>query len=284
MISPTKKIFSAHNRNLFFVNLMMIIMACVILYPFFVMILVSLKSTKEAVLFPNTIPTVFHFENYSSAWKIMKYVTVFNNTLIITSGSLVGIIILSSMASYIIATSKHKKIYNFVYIFFLCGIMIPFYTSLVPLVKLMTNLKLTNSLFGMILYNCGRNIPMAVFLYIGFVRGISREILEASRIDGANLIQIYWKVLMPMLKPITSTIIVLDALFLWNEFLFPRIMLVSSSVRTIALSQYYFTGEYGTKWELAFAAYMLTIIPVLIIYAAFQKNIIKGVAAGAVKG
>ena len=111
-----------------------------------------------------------------------------------------------------------------------------------------------------------------------------REVLESGRIDGANLWQLYWRILFPMLKPITTTILVLDALNLWNDFLFPRMMLTQSNLRTIALSQFYFTGEYGSRWELAFAAYLLTIIPIVVFYFLLQKNIIKGVASGAVKG
>lgn len=265
-------------------ELLIILAVCIILYPFLIMIFVSLKSTKEALLSPNTLPSEFHFENFAEAWSIMNYGQVFLNTFVITALSLVGIIVLSGLAAYIISWSQRKRFYNFIYVFFLCGIMIPFYTALVPLVKLMSDLHMTNSIPGMILYYCGRNMPMAVFLYVGFVRGMPREVLESGRIDGANLWQLYWRILFPMLKPITTTILVLDALNLWNDFLFPRMMLTQSNLRTIALSQFYFTGEYGSRWELAFAAYLLTIIPIVVFYFLLQKNIIKGVASGAVKG
>lgn len=262
----------------------MIFCVLLILYPFFIMLFVSVKSTKEALISPNSFPTEFHWENFAVAWEKMDFLTVFFNSAFITVFSLIGIIVLSGLAGYIIAWSKHTKFYNFLYLFFLCGIMIPFYTSLVPLVKLMTGLELTNSRIGMVLYYCGRNMPMAVFLYVGFIRGINGEILEAGRIDGANLMQLYWRVLFPIMKPITSTILVLDALGLWNDFLFPRIMLSQKGLRTVTLAQFFFRTENSNKWELAFAAYILTIIPILIFYFAFQKNIVKGVAAGAVKG
>lgn len=267
-------------------GIMLIMVACsaVILYPFLIMVFVSLKSTKEALISPSTIPAELHWENFKLAWEKMDFARVLGNSAFITVLSLAGIIVLSGLAAYIIAWSKYTKFYNFVYLFFLAGIMIPFYTALVPLTQLMTDLKLTNSLLGMVLYYCGRNMPMAVFLYTGFVRGIPGEILEAGRIDGANLTQLYWKVLFPIMKPITSTILVLDALHLWNDFLFPRIMLNSHKLRTITLAQYYFRSENSNKWELAFAAYILTIIPIIIFYFAFQKNIVKGVAAGAIKG
>ena len=265
-------------------EIVIVLIVCVMLYPFLIMIFVSLKSTKEALISPSTFPSEIHFENFAKSWAIMNYERVFLNTFVITALSLAGIIVLSGLAAYIISWSKRVRFYNFIYIFFLCGIMIPFYTALVPLVKLMSDTHMINSLPGIILYYCGRNMPMAVFLYVGFVRGVPREILESGKIDGANLWQLYWKILFPILKPITTTILVLDALHLWNDFLFPRMMLTKSNLRTIALSQFYFTGEYGSKWELAFAAYLLTIIPIVIFYFLLQKNIIKGVASGAVKG
>lgn len=267
--------------------LVMVIMLCcvaVILYPFFIMVMVSFKSTKEALVSPNTLPTELHWENFSLAWERMNFLNVFKNSVIITAVSLVGIIVFAGLAAYIIAWSKRQKFYNVIYLLFICGIMIPFYTALVPLVKLMSSLNLNNSIVGMIVYYIGRNMPMAVFLYTGFVRGIPGEILEAGKIDGAGLMQLYWRVLFPIMKPITSTILVLDALSLWNDYLFPKIMLTSKGLRTVTLAQSFFRGENSNRWELAFAAYILTIIPILIFYFAFQKNIVKGVAAGAVKG
>lgn len=268
----------------YIVMLLMVLCVLMILYPFFIMLFVSVKSTKEALVSPSSFPAEFHFENFAIAWEKMDFLRVFMNSVFVTAFSLLGIIILSGLAAYIIAWSKNTRFYNFLYLFFLCGIMIPFYTSLVPLVKLMTGLNLTNSRVGMVLYYCGRNMPMAVFLYTGFIRGVNSGILEAARIDGANLMQLYWRVLFPIMKPITSTILVLDALSLWNDFLFPRIMLSKNSLRTVTLAQFFFRTENSNKWELAFAAYILTIIPILIFYFVFQKNIVKGVAAGAVKG
>ena len=162
--------------------------------------------------------------------------------------------------------------------------MIPFYTTLVPLVELMNDLHLTDSIPGMIIYYLGRRIPMDIFLYVGFVRGVPYEIIEAAKIDGASIWQTYWRILFPVMKPITTTIMLLDSMGIWNNFLMPRLMLTSKANRTIALAQYYFRSENNNKWELTFAAYVLTLLPIVVFYFIFQKNIIKGVGAGAVKG
>ncbi len=267
-----------------FVTLIMTVFVLIILYPFIVMLLVSLKDTKEALVSPNSIPDKLMWENYLKAWKSMNYPKVFANTVYVTAASLVGIILFSGICSYVIAWSRHKKFYNGIYLLFICGIMIPFYTALVPLTKLMTNLHLNNSLTGMILFYIGRNMPMAVFLYTGFIRSVSVEILEAGRVDGADVWKLYWKIMFPIMKPITSTILVLDALGIWNDYLFPKIMLIGKDLRTITLAQAYFKGENSGMMNLTFAAYILTIIPVILFYFTFQKNIVEGVAAGAVKG
>lgn len=254
------------------------------IYPLFIMIMVSLKSTKEALISPNTIPTEVHWENYLLAIQNMDLPRVLLNTVILTGASVAGVIVISGLASYPIALSKHTKLYNFIYYLFLCGIMIPFYTTLVPLVELMNGLNLTDSIPGMIIYYLGRRIPMDVFLYVGFVRGMSYEIIEAAEIDGANIWKTYWKILFPVMKPITTTIMLLDSMGIWNNFLMPRLMLTSKANRVIALAQYYFRSENNNKWELTFAAYVITLLPIVIFYFVFQKNIIKGVGAGAVKG
>ncbi len=266
------------------ITAIMIVLVIVILYPFMVMLLVSLKDTKEALISPNSIPNKLLLGNYLKAWKSMNYPKVFGNTVYITVASLAGIILFSGICSYVIAWSTRKKFYNAIYLLFICGIMIPFYTALVPLTKLMTDLHLNNSLTGMILFYIGRNMPMAVFLYTGFIRGVSGEILEASKVEGANIWQVYWKIMFPIMKPITSTILVLDALNIWNDYLFPKIMLIGKNLRTITLAQAYFKGENSGMMNLTFAAYILTIIPIIIFYFVFQKNIVEGVAAGAVKG
>lgn len=261
-----------------------LICAAGVFYPFFILLTGSVKSTKEALISPNSLPTEIHLENFVKAWISMDFTRVLANTVFITVLSVAGGIIFTAFAAYPIGLSRHRKFYNFLYYLFLCGIMIPFYTALVPLVKLMNDLHMTNSLLGMVVYYVGRRMPMNVFLYVGFVRGVSSEILEAGEIDGAGLWKLFWKILFPLMKPITVTIMLLDSMATWNDFLMPKIMLSTKVNRTITLAQYFFRSENNNKWELTFAAYILTLLPIMIFYFAFQKNIVKGVAAGAVKG
>lgn len=278
-----KKAKNYKTRNNMIAFVIMIIVTLIFVYPFLIMLFVSLKSAREALISPNTFPKEIKLTNYVEAWKIMNFQQPFANSLIITALADIGVVIFSSMAAFILAKSKNKKSI-YLYYFFVAGIMIPFYTSLVPIVKIMTQLHLNNSRVGLSIAYIGKAMPMALFFYFGFVQSIPNSIMESAYIDGANKWTIYWKIMFPILKPITTTIIILDTLWFWNDFLFPNLMLTSRVKRTIPLSQYFFYGEYGTRWELAFAAYVIAMIPVIILYIFGQKNIIKGISAGAVKG
>ncbi|MFI3169564.1 MAG: carbohydrate ABC transporter permease [Faecalibacterium sp.] len=265
-------------------EIIMIALVLGFLYPFFIMFFVSVKSAREALLSPSSFPSEFHFENYAYVWETMNFSRIFFNSFFVTGLSVLGIVVLAGMAGYVIAKTN-TKFYKFLYLFILSGIMIPFYTCLVPVIKLATQLGFTNSLIGLVIIYWGRSLPMATFLYVGFIRGIPNEIIESATVDGANLWVCYWRVVFPMLKSITSTIVILNALSIWNDFLLPSLLISKSAYRTLPLCQYYFQqGEFGSAWQYSFSAYILAMVPILILYIFLQKYIIKGISAGAVKG
>ena len=253
------------------------------LYPFFIMLFVSLKSAKEALISPNTFPKDIRIGNYSQVWKTMKFHQPLFNSVVITVLATLTVIVFGGMASFILAKSK-KKYALALYYFFVAGIMIPFYTSLVPIVKIMSQLHLTDSRIGLAIAFAGKAMPMGFFMFFGFIKGTPDSVIESATIDGAGKWTTYWKIVFPLMKPITTTVVILDALWFWNAFLFPMLMLSSPGKRTIPLSQYFFSGEYGTQWELAFASYIIAMVPVLVLYFFGQKNIISGISSGAVKG
>ncbi|MDC7233622.1 MAG: carbohydrate ABC transporter permease [Spirochaetales bacterium] len=263
--------------------IIMIIVTAIFLYPFFIMLFVSLKSAREALLSPNTFPRDIRPENYLNAWKIMKFHQPFFNSVLVTATGVGGVVVAGGMAAFILAKSK-SRIAVPLYFFFVAGIMIPFYTSLIPIVKIMTNLGLTDSRIGLAIAYAGRAMPMGLFMFYGFIKGTPDSIIESAVIDGAGKWKTYWSIVFPLMRPITTTVIILKVLWFWNDFLFPMLMLTTPGKRTIPLTQYYFSGEYGTQWELAFASYIIAMLPVLILYIFGQKNIISGISAGAVKG
>ena len=271
------------SRSNLYILIIMLVVTGVVLYPFFIMLFVSMKSAREALLSPNTFPQDIRLENYPSAWKIMQFHQPFFNSVIISSVAVAGVALVAGMAAFILAKSRWQ-FSTAIYFFFVAGIMIPFYTSLIPIVKIMTLLNLNDSRIGLAIAYMGKAMPMALFMFYGFIKGTPDSIIESAVIDGAGKWTTYWRIVFPLMKPITTTVIILDVLWFWNDFLFPLLMLTSKARRTIPLSQYYFSSEFGTQWELAFASYIIAIVPVLALYIFGQKNIISGISAGAVKG
>ncbi len=265
------------------IQALMFLVVLLFLFPFYIVLSVSLKSSRQALMDPSGFPTSIHPENFVKAFTMMRFPTVFTNSLLITILGVAGIFLLSACASFALAKAKGKG-YQWMYLAFVCGIMVPFHTTLVPLVKTIADLNLLNSQLGLVLVYWGRSIPFAIFLYTGFIRGISNQILEAGEIDGAKPFRLFWSIVLPLLRPITATVFILNALDLWNDFLLPLLVLSDYRKQTIPLSQYLFYGTYGTQWQLAFSSYVIAMMPIVLLYVVMQKHIVKGVAAGALKG
>ncbi len=264
-------------------EIILLLFALVFSYPFILMLIVSVKTGSEAILSPITFPKEFNFVNFLIVFEKMNFLRTFSNSLIVTSFSVLGIILLAGMAAFVIAKSKHKILRNF-YFFFLLGMLIPFHTTMVPLTVIMKNLGLLNSIPGICLAYIGKALPFAIFLFTGFIREISPSIIEAAIIDGAPKWKVYWKVIFPMLKPITATVIVIDVLWFWNDFLLPLLVFAKRQLHTIPLTQFNFNNQLSTQWELSFASYVIAAIPVLIIFVTMQNYVISGMTQGAVKG
>jgi raffinose/stachyose/melibiose transport system permease protein len=162
--------------------------------------------------------------------------------------------------------------------------MIPLYTVLVPLVQLSKNLGLMNSEIGLCIIYMGTYMPFAVFLFVGFIKGIPNEIIEAATIDGCTVFKTFWVIVFPLLKPIVATMFILDFLGTWNQFLLPLLSLSDPSKQTVTLAMYAFFSGYGAQWQLAFAGYIIALSPLVVIYLFLQRYIVKGIMTGAVKG
>lgn len=264
-------------------ELLLLAFTCLYLYPLFIVAIMAVKTPKD-ILF-NTLgwPTAIQWSNFSEVFRLMDFGRVFMNSVIITLTSSAGIAVLSGMASFTIA-KRAGKFYNTAYYVIISGLMIPFYMTLSSLMKLVRDLGFMDSHIGLILTYVGRSLPFAVFLYVGFIRGISNEICEAATIDGCTPWTMYWRIMFPITKHATSTLIILNALTIWNDFLLPLLMLTSKSKMTIPIVQRLFYSEYNSKWNLAFAAFLMGMLPMLVFYFIMQKNIVEGIAAGAVKG
>jgi raffinose/stachyose/melibiose transport system permease protein len=253
------------------------------LYPFYTVLIMSVKLPQDLLFNPMAFPNEFHFENFLSAWQKMDFPKKFANSFIITGFSTLGIALLAGMGSYTLA-KRPGKIYTFIYYFFIAGLMIPFYMTLTSLMKLVRDLHIINSLWGLIIVYIGRSLPFSVLLYVGFIRGVPNEIIDSANIDGCTPLRCYFSIVFPMLQSVTSTVIILNVLAIWNDFLFPMLVLTRTRMQTIPVVLRTFWGENQNEWNLTFAAFLLSMLPLMIFYFIQQKNIVEGIAAGALKG
>jgi len=257
--------------------------ALIFLFPLYVAVLMSVKTAKQTFDSFYALPSTLDFSNYLHAWETSRFPVAIANSLIITGLSVVLIVLVSALAGYSIAR-RNKPFYNIVFLLFLSGMMIPFQVTMLPLYKLGKSMHMLNTHWGIILIYGGFGIQMGVLFYTAFIRQISREIEEAATIDGCSTPGIFVRIIIPLLKPVTATVVVLNALYIWNDFLLPLLYLQDNNFRTIPLQQYFFFGQYSSDLNLAFAYAVLGMIPVIVFFLSMQKFIIKGIAAGAVKG
>lgn len=253
------------------------------LIPFYIVIVNALKSNKEIVENAMSLPKVLDFSALADAFHKMNYVQTFGNSLLITLVSVVLTVIVASMCAYLFAR-KNWKINKLVFMTMVVSMIIPFQTIMIPLVKNFSGLGIMNSRATMVLFYVGANVPMAVFMFHGFMKSIPFELEEAAKIDGCTQVEVFVRIVLPLLKPIASTVFILNFLGTWNDFLAPFIILTDNSKKTLPLMTYMFTGQYFTDYALVLAGLILTMLPILVVYIFMQKNIIEGVAQGAVKG
>ena len=269
-------------RTLIF-EIILILFTLLYLFPFYMVMTLSVKSPSQALMDPLGIPKSFNIDNFVQAWRQTNFAQALSNSVFITVTSVIMILIVTGMGSFAISKLS-KRFSSIVYYIFVSGLMIPFYLALTPSVKLMNDVGLMNSTFGLSLFYVGRHVSFAVFLLVGFLRTIPGEISESAIIDGCRPFRLYWNICFPMLKPAITTLAILNSLSIWNDFLFPLLVLSSTRNRTLTLAQYIFRSEASTKWHLVFSAYLMAMTPLLILYFVLQRNIVEGIATGALKG
>ncbi|MDD2970876.1 MAG: carbohydrate ABC transporter permease [Lachnospiraceae bacterium] len=254
--------------------------------PFFLILVNSFKRKITIIKHPLMLidPKGFSVENYVSAFKEMNYLRAFGNSLIITTVSVLFIVLFASMASYYMARSKTIAS-RLSFSLIVAAMVIPFQTIMIPLISIYGNMfGMLNMRSTLIFMNIGFGMALAIFIYYGFIRsGVPVSLEEAAIIDGCRPYQVFFKIVFPLLKPTTATLIVLDVLWLWNDYLLPSLILGKKALYTLPLSTYTFYGTYSNDLGKIMAGLVLTILPVIAIYLLLQKQIISGVVAGAVK-
>jgi raffinose/stachyose/melibiose transport system permease protein len=257
----------------------MIAFALIFIFPVIFIVMSAFKPDAAIMMNPMSPPKSLFLGNFAKAWRVMRFPRTFANTLFVTAAGVGGIVLVSSMAAYMLARTETRLSW-LVYILFAAALVIPFQIIMVPVAVLASDLGLTN-LRGIVLLYWGLGAPTAIFMYHGFVKGVPRELEESAAMDGAGQFYIFFKIVLPLLKPITATIVILDALWIWNDFLLPLIIVKSG---TLQLEQMAFHGQFLKEYGPMTASLTLSALPIMLLYLALQKYIIKGIAAGAVKG
>lgn len=266
----------------------LLILGCVtILFPLYMTIIIALKSPSEMtndVAGALSFPDKLSFSNFSEAMRVTDFWNSLTNSIIITGVSIVLSLLLHSMAGYAVgrAMANNKK-FKFIYFYIVSGMFVPFAILMMPLVKETALIGIDNML-GVILLYVVFYMPMNVMLYSGYLKNVPLALEEAANIDGASTWRTYWTIIFPMMKPMHATVAILTALGTWNDVMTPLVIMSGSEKTTLPLAQLNFQTQFGTNYNLAFASYLLALVPILIFYILCQKHIIGGIANGAVKG
>ncbi len=259
------------------------IVGLIFLIPFYFLLVNSVKSFGDILSNSASWPQQFVWSNYAEAWKAIDFPSAFGNSLIITVVSNVLLVLVSSMAAYQMVR-KPSRFNQILYFVFVAAMVIPFQSIMLPLVEMASKYGLNNSRTGLIISYLGFGAPLSVFLFHGFVKTVPLEIEQAARVDGSNRYGVFFRIVCPLMMPMFVTVIILNTLWIWNDYLLPSLILSSPELRTIPIATYSFFGQYTKQWDMALPALVLGITPIIIFFLFLQRYIIQGITAGSVKG
>lgn len=262
-------------------------------FPFYIVLINSAKSAVEITADPLGLPVTFGqiFVNINLILSNpnIRYLNSFMNSIIITSSSLLAIGLFSGMAAWVLVRTKTK--YSFlIFMLFVSGMVIPFQVVMLPLVRLLelmrvaTGIQFKDTYHGIVLAYIGFGAPLSVFMFHGFIKSIPYEIEEAATIDGCTKPQIFFQIILPILKPIFVTLLVLNGMWIWNDYLLPVLVIgLGGNVQTLPVAVANLAGTYVKQWDLILTSVLMAATPVVILFLFAQKHIIQGMTSGAIK-
>lgn len=266
-------------------TVMMWVVTALFAAPFYILIIYAFKPREATMLkSPLSLPDTLYLQNFTEAIEKSNFISALKNSVISTAAGAAILVLVCSMAAYAIIRKGKQWFYAAWQYIFLAAIMIPFQTVMFPLYKNLVNLGMLNTLWAYVLASVGFQMGFAIFLYCGFIKTVPMELEDAARIDGCGVFSAFWKIVFPLLKPVTMTVIVLCALGIWNDYQIALVVVMKETVQTLPVAQQSFIGQQISYLNLASAACLLSIIPMFILYLFLQKFIVKGIVAGAVKG
>jgi raffinose/stachyose/melibiose transport system permease protein len=266
------------------IYIVLVIMGLYTLAPLWFLFVNSFKGQADIINAPLGLPHTWDPQYIFKAASEIHFFKAICITFGITLAAVILIVLVSSMAAWMMVRNK-TKMSNFIFMAFVAAMLIPFQALMYPLIQFFDMMGLKN-LPGLILMYGGFGLSMSIFLYHGFVKGVPLGVEEAAFIDGCNVFQMFFMIVMPLLKSITVTVIILDAMWVWNDYLLPFLTIGNSDTKTLVLELYYariLAGQYGNPWQLIFPAVFITVIPVVIVFLFLQKYIVTGISEGAIK-
>ena len=267
-----REVSKKEQKKLYITEIFMIILAVIWFIPIYYLIVTTFKNPQEATESPLALPKVWMIENYIEAWKNMEYPRALSNTVMITVLAVGIIVLVTSLAGYALARTKTKWGNRF-FLLFLAGLMVSF------------QIGLMNTIWAVVLVDVAINVPQGIFLFKEFIESsVPKELEEAAEIDGCSVIQKFFVIVLPLLKPVIATVVIIVTLNVWNEFMTPLLFIQGRENDVILQEVSRNIGQFSTDWTALFPMLMLGVAPLMIFYIFMQKYIIAGVAAGAVKG
>ncbi len=258
-----------------------IALAVVWIAPVLLLLNSSFKSLKEIYIDILALPNALNMSNYSQSLIQLDFGRSFMNSFVITISSTVFIVVFSSMTGWALVRNK-SKISGFIFMMFASALLIPFQCVMLPLVELMSKLHLMNRI-GIIIMYLGFGSSISIVLFHGFIKNIPATLEEAASIDGCTMFQTFFYIVLPLLKSIMVTVAIINAMWIWNDFLLPQLVINRTGWQTIPLKTYLFFGQFAKRWDLGTAALIIGMIPIIAFYISMQKFIVKGVVDGAIK-
>lgn len=263
---------------------LMILVTLIIVFPFAWMIMLSFKNNTDIMLHPLTLPSSLNLDNFIDALKTLNYPQLYGNTFLVCIISMVIELFITFCSSFVIARMEfNQKAKRLVYTYLILGLSISPFILLFPVYRITVLLKITGKM-RLVLPYVATSISFNTLLFVGYLKNLPKEIDEAAIIDGCNLRQLIVKVILPMTKPVIATVVIFNVLYIWNEYPFASIMLRDVQDYTLSMGASFFKGKYSVDYGGIIASSIMIIIPELIFYGIFQKNIVEGMTAGAVKG
>jgi len=274
-------IYAKQNLAKVFRYLVLILLACSCLVPFFWIILSSFKSRTEIYTSAFGVPKLFLLENYENCWYRVNILQGLMNSLIYCSVAAVLILVLSSMASYIL--SKHIKS-RLLFLYFILGIMIPIPSVLIPLFVMISKMGLSNTGAGIVVIYTAINMSIAVLILVPFFHGVPDEIEESAVIDGCGVIRRFFMIMLPLVKPALATVAIITFIGNWNDYLLAMVFLAQRRIQTITIKVFTLKDQFDPDFGMVMAGLTVAVIPVIILYIIFQERIVTGMIAGSLKG